>query len=338
MKDEALSPTVSMSKKAFNRLTEASLKKSTGRHSLVRGGLETASSGGLDRTFSQVSISSVDSSHSVASSATAGKWSPRTTDSPSKHAKSARVLSKRSRNVVHSTLSPEGSANSLDLLPDSPERPKASSFIAASRPQTAESQPAVSNEHSSTSSPHRTGSAALHSQHSILDPLPEQPTDVVRKRKVFGSTFSVGKLGELPYTPLPRQRGALYQPPWVAAAARPAPNAQPQTTLPSNIQHSSSLQGLPAEHRDEGTQAEPHSSAATTPDCDSSAGGALIDLAAMSHSAQTKLQPTLASASPGTGKNSCCEDSLHICVKHMRLQLLESPFHCLTPRRYPDKM
>lgn len=235
MKNEALSPAASLSKQAFTRLSEASLelKRSSARHSLLHGGIDKTIGGGLDRTSSQVSTSSLDSNQSVASSSSAAaKWSPRTANVIKQHAKKPKATPSRSRNAIHSTtLSPQGSTTSLDL-PDSPEPTSSSEFIAAGRLHSAHTQANIKSERSSISSPRRTGSAALHPQHSILDPLPEQPTDIVRQRKVFGSTFSVGKLGELPYTPLPRERGSLTQPPWVAAAARQAaPQAQRQHVL-----------------------------------------------------------------------------------------------------------
>lgn len=259
MKDEALSPAVSLSKQGFTRLSEGSLdlKRSSGRHGLTHASAEKAGGGGLDRTSSQVSTSSIESSLSVKSNASAaGNWSPRTVNVVKKQGKLSRS---RARTAINSAspLSPEGSSASLDLLPNSPGRSNAREFIAASRPQVAERNADLMSEHSvssirsetSSSSPPQRTASALAAQHSILDPLPEQPTDIVRQRKVFGSTFSVGKLGgELPYTPLPRARGSLTQPPWVAAAARQATfDAQHQHAACLASQSSLSKHSVPAE-------------------------------------------------------------------------------------------
>lgn len=236
-----------LSKQAFTRLSEASLemKRSGGRriHSQAIPGA-AATDAALDRTFSEVSTSSIESSQSVKSTASAaGSWSPRTANAVRKGSKAARAPRTRAFEALGtaSPISREGSTASLDLLPDSPEQGTTSQYIAAKRPQPQNFYPNLASEHSlnsvnvqtsSISGPRRTGSITLATQHSILDPLPEQPSDTVRRRKVFGSTFSVGKLGgEIPYTPLLRARGSLTQPPWVAAAARQASSdAQRQHT------------------------------------------------------------------------------------------------------------
>ena len=168
----------------------------------------------LDQTSSHVSTSSLDSISSAASG-----WSPRT--AADVHSKQQRRSRKPDR--IRSGVLPartQGSSADADLVRESSLLSNAS----LDSDSTLESRPSAT--HTSRLSPAkatRQGSGALlHTQHSILDPLPEKPTDVVRHRKVFGSTYSVGKLGELPYTPPPRVRGSLTQPPWVAAANRKA--------------------------------------------------------------------------------------------------------------------
>ena len=302
MKDEALSPAASLSKQAFTRLSEASLelKRSSGRHSLLHGGIDKTISDGLDRTSSQVSNSSLDSNQSVASnSSAAAKWSPRTANAGTQYAKKPKSVPGHRRNAIHSTLSPQGSTTSLDL-PDSPERTSSSDFIAAGRVQSAQTQGNIKPQFSGISSPRRTGSAALPSQHSILDPLPEQPTDIVRQRKVFGSTFSVGKLGELPYTPLPRERGSLTQPPWVAAAARQAASeTHHQRVLSSEAPVHTGSTIAELQHAVTSTQTfDIHVLAPTT--------AALSDVDD-SITASLAVNPQLSTAEqqPDTGKSSC---------------------------------
>lgn len=214
-------------------------KLSAGRSTRRHADLEKAvSDASLTRTSSLLSQSSIDSNQSVESSSSA-KWSPRTTGTVQRQAKVRGKKSRARAGIEHfAALSPEGSAQSLDLLTEKP-----SEFIAAARSVTTDVQQ-LSNRtsHSSLLSPQRSGSASLQPQHSILDPLPEKATDVVRQRKVFGSTYSVGKLGELPYTPLPHARASLTQPPWVAAAARQAATDAIQRQHASTLTHRHSNQ------------------------------------------------------------------------------------------------
>ena len=216
-------------------------KLSAGRSSRRHAELEKAvSDAGPTRTSSLLSQSSIDSNQSVDSSSSA-KWSPRTADTVQRQAKARGRKSRARTGIEHfAALSPEGSAKSLT---DSPELARPSEFIAAARSVGTEGQPFNNRtSHSSTPSPQRSRSASLQPQHSILDPLPEKPTDVARQRKVFGSTYSVGKLGELPYTPLPHARASLTQPPWVAAAAQQAASDATQRQHASILTHRHSSQ------------------------------------------------------------------------------------------------
>jgi len=187
----------------------------------------------LDRSDSQVSTSSLDSSASVAStSSAAGTWSPRTAaDAHSRSnvapRKSRRIrassqhVAKQDPSIVSSvTALPAVADPNLGLLREASALSAASFDSDASAEYSSLSR--LGSNLSPTKSPRRGSSALLQSQHSILDPLPEKPTDVVRQRKVFGSTYSVGKLGELPYVAPPRTRSSLTQPPWVASAKREA--------------------------------------------------------------------------------------------------------------------
>ena len=195
--------------------SESGSLRSKGKPCLVTA--DTAIS--LDRTSSHVSTSSLDSASSAASG-----WSPRTAaDVHSKQRRRSRKPDRIRSGMLPARLDIQGSPAGADLVRESSLLSNASldsDSALESRPsvtQTLRLRPAKST---------RQGSGTLlHTQHSILDPLPEKPTDVVRHRKVFGSTYSVGKLGELPYTPPPRVRGSLNQPAWVAAANRKAPVA-----------------------------------------------------------------------------------------------------------------
>ena len=186
--------------------------KSGSLRSKVKPSLSTANTAeSLGRT---VSTSSVDSTSSAA-----GGWSSRTTAAVQSKAKTrshkaGRIRSGTSQARTDSQTFTAGA----ELVTES-------SFLSnASFDSDNSTESRQLATHPSRLSPAkitRQGSdMSLHSQHSILDPLPEKPTDVVRHRKVFGSTYSVGKLGELPYTAPPRSRGSLTQPPWVVAANR----------------------------------------------------------------------------------------------------------------------
>ena len=168
----------------------------------------------LDRTSSHVSTSSLDSASSAASG-----WSPRTAeDVESKHHRRSRKPDRILSGMLPARSNRQGSPASADLVRETSLLSNAS----LDSDSTLESKPSAAQSlRLSPAKTTRQGSGTLlHNQHSILDPLPEKPTDVVRHRKVFGSTFSVGKLGELPYTPPPRVTGSLTQPPWVTAANR----------------------------------------------------------------------------------------------------------------------
>ena len=191
--------------------------QSSSLRSKVKPSLVTADTAiSLDRTSSHVSTSSLDSASSAASG-----WSPRTAaDVHSKQQRRSRKPDRIRRGILPARLDAQGSPAGADLVRESSLLSNAS----LDSDSAVESRPSAT--HTSRLSPAKTtrqGSGTLlHTQHSILDPLPEKPTDVVRHRKVFGSTYSVGKLGELPYTPPPRVRGSLTQPPWVAAANQKA--------------------------------------------------------------------------------------------------------------------
>ena len=182
----------------------------------------------LDRSDSQVSTSSLDSSASVAStSSAAGTWSPRT--AADAHSRS-NVAPRKSRKIrassQHVAKQDPTIVSSVSADPTPGLLREASALSAVSFDSDASTEYSslsrLGSNLSPTKSPRRGSSALLQSQHSILDPLPEKPTDVVRQRKVFGSTYSVGKLGELPYVAPPRTRSSLTQPPWVASAKREA--------------------------------------------------------------------------------------------------------------------
>ncbi len=175
----------------------------------------------LDRT------SSLDSTASTAStSSAAGTWSPRTAADAHRRSNAGPRNSSRIRTSVHqvakqgSGLSGTAADPGRGMLRESSVLSTASFDSDASLDLS--TLPRLGSNLSPAKSPHRGSAASVQSQHSILDPLPEKPTDVVRHCKVFGSTYSVGKLGELPYTAPPRTRSSLTQPPWVAAAHRQA--------------------------------------------------------------------------------------------------------------------
>ena len=204
-------------------LTKSARSKSGSSRSKIKPSLKTPDTAlSLDRTSSHVSTSSLDSASSAASG-----WSPRTVADA--HSKQQRRDRKPDR--IRSGMLP-ARTDTHDFTAE-PNLVKESSLLSSASldsDSTADSRPlAVHTSRLSPAKTSRQGSGTLlHTQHSILDPLPEKPTDVVRHRKVFGSTYSVGKLGELPYTPPPRTRGSLSQPPWVAAANQKA-------TVSSNI-------------------------------------------------------------------------------------------------------
>ncbi|KAL0038003.1 hypothetical protein WJX79_009386 [Trebouxia sp. C0005] len=155
----------------------------------------------LDRSDSQVSSSSLDSTASVAStSSAAGTWSPRTAaDAHSRSKvtprKSGRIRAS-SQHVAKQDPSIVTSVTALDLSPGLLRESSALSAASFDSDASTEysSLSRLGSNLSPIKAPHRGSSALLQSQHSILDPLPEKPTDVVRQRKVFGSTYSVGKL------------------------------------------------------------------------------------------------------------------------------------------------
>lgn len=198
-------------------LTKSARSKSGSSRSKVKSSLKIADTAvSLDRTSSHVSTSSLDSASSAASG-----WSPRTVADA--HSKQQRRDRKPDR--IRSGMVPARTEKQdFTAKPSLEQESSLVSTASLDSDSTADSRPAAI--HTSRLSPaksSRQGSGTLlHTQHSILDPLPEKPTDVVRHRKVFGSTYSVGKLGELPYTPPPRTKGSLTQPPWVAAANQKA--------------------------------------------------------------------------------------------------------------------
>ena len=178
---------------------------------LIKGDAETS----LDRTSSHVSTSSLDSTSS------AGGWSPRTAAAArskptARGRRSDRIRSGRQPAVTSKAEAPAGFTGTAELVTEASLLSNASFDTDASLDSNP--LPRLTSRLSHAKLTPRGSDASLHSQHSILDPLPEKPTDVVRHRKVFGSTYSVGKLGELPYTPPTRTRGSLSQPPWVTAA------------------------------------------------------------------------------------------------------------------------
>ena len=169
----------------------------------------------LDRTSSHVSTSSLDS---VSSSA--GGWSPRTAadarSKPNPRSRKGNRIRSSMQQALPDTLGTSALTADAELV----KEPSLLSNASFDSDASLESGPLPrpSSRLSPAKTTRRGSDASLHSPHSILDPLPEKPTDVVRHRKVFGSTYSVGKLGELPYTAPPRTRGSLSQPPWVASA------------------------------------------------------------------------------------------------------------------------
>lgn len=162
-----------------------------------------------------VSTSSLDSASSAA-----GGWSPRNAaDIHSKPKTRSRKPDRISSGTSQARTDRQGFTAGAELVKESSLLSNASfdsDDSTESRPQATH----ITSRLSPAKTSRQGSDMSLHSQHSILDPLPEKPTDVVRHRKVFGSTYSVGKLGELPYTHLPRERGSLTQPPWVVAANR----------------------------------------------------------------------------------------------------------------------
>ena len=192
--------------------------------------ISTELAASLDRSNSHLSTSSFDSQASSRSAASttsaAGTWSPRTAADaqsrgtagvrkPNRIRTSLHQTAKEASNLANTAADPEkGLLRELSLL-------SAVSFDSDAGLEHSTS-PRLTSQHSPAKSPRRGSAASVQSYHSSLDPLPDKPTDVVRRRKVFGSTYSVGKLGELPYTPLPRTRTSLSQPPWVVAANRQA--------------------------------------------------------------------------------------------------------------------
>ena len=180
----------------------------------------------LNRSDSHVSTSSLDSSASVAStSSAAGTWSPRTAGDAHSGSNVAPRKSRKIRTSLQNVAKQDPTiVSSADPTPGLLREPSAVSAASFDSDASTEysSLSRLGSNLSPAKSPRRGSSALLQSQHSILDPLPEKPTDVVRQRKVFGSTYSVGKLGELPYIAPPRTRSSLTQPPWVASARRQA--------------------------------------------------------------------------------------------------------------------
>ncbi|DBA80729.1 hypothetical protein WJX77_001532 [Trebouxia sp. C0004] len=182
----------------------------------------------LDRSDSQVSTLSLDSSASAAStSSAAGTWSPRTAADVHSRSNAAPRKSRRIRaSSQHVAKQDLATVSSVSANPNPGLLRESSPLSAASFDSDANTEPSslprLGSNLSPTKPPRRGPSALPQSQHSILDPLPEKPTDVVRQRKVFGSTYSVGMLGELPYVAPPRTRSSLTQPPWVASARRQA--------------------------------------------------------------------------------------------------------------------
>ena len=182
----------------------------------------------LYRSDSQVSTSSLDSSASVAStSSAAGTWSPRTAADAHSRSNVAPRKPRRIRASSQHVAEQDPtivSSVSADLTPGLLR--ESSALSAASFDSDASTEYSsfsrLGSNLSPTKSPRKGSSALLQAQHSILDPLPEKPTDVVRQRKVFGSTYSVGKLGELPNVAPPSIRSSLTQPPRVASARRQA--------------------------------------------------------------------------------------------------------------------
>ncbi len=186
----------------------------------------------LDRSDSHVSTSSLDSSASVAStSSAAGTWSPRTAADAHNRSNAAPRKSRRILASSHHVAKQDPTRiTSVSGDPTHGLMRESSALSAASFDSDASTEYSslsrLGSNLSPTKSPRRGSSALLQSQHSILDPLPENPTDVVRQRKVFGSTYSVGKLGELPYIAPSRTRSSLTQPPWVTSARRQAATDQ----------------------------------------------------------------------------------------------------------------
>lgn len=198
-------------------LTKSARSKSGSSRSKAKSSLKTPDTAvSLDRTSSHVSTSSLDSTSSAASG-----WSPRAVADA--HSKQQRRNRKPDR-IRSGMLPARTDAQDFTAEPNLVKESSLLSNASLDSDNTADSRPSAI--HTSRLSPAKTSrqgsDTLLHTQHSILDPLPEKPTDVVRHRKVFGSTYSVGKLGELPYTPPPRTRGSLSQPPWVAAANQKA--------------------------------------------------------------------------------------------------------------------
>ena len=224
----------------------------------------------LDRSDSHVSTSSLDSSASVAStSSAAGTWSPRTAaDAHSRSNAAPRKSRKIRASSQHVAKQDPTIVNSVSADPTPGLLRESSALSAASFDSDASTEYSslyrLGSNLSPTKSPRRGSSALLQSQHSILDPLPEKPTDVVRQRKVFGSTYSIGKLGEMPYVAPPRTRSSLTQPPWVASARRQAAtdeNKQEKLVTTSTVRLAHGLRStdsgagapvsLPEDHQDE---------------------------------------------------------------------------------------
>ena len=224
-------------------LSKSARSKSSSLRSKAKPCLVTAEAAiSLDRTSSHVSTLSLDSASSAASG-----WSPRTAENV--HSKQQRRSRKPDRilsGVLPARLDTQASPASADLVRESSWL----SNVSLDSDSTLESRPSASQ--SSRLSPAKTtrqGSGTLlHTQHSILDPLPEKPTDVVRHRKVFGSTYSVGKLGELPYTPPPRVRGSLTQPPWVAAANQKKTTVASDPFIMEKLGKASSLTAITSDY------------------------------------------------------------------------------------------
>lgn len=242
-------------------------KSSRSRNGSLRPGpkealISTQVLGCLERSASEVST---DSTASAASTSSRGTWSPRTAaDTESR----SNVVSRKSRRA-RASLYPgtkQGSGVSSTVTADLQQGlPRESSILSAASFDSDASLehsilPRLSSNLSPAKLPRRGSAASLQSQHSILDPLPEKATDAVRQRKVFGSTYSVGKLGELPATPSPRTRSSLTQPPWVTAAkgqAATATTRKDKLITASSVQGASTADVLPDLHHT-ADKAEPH--------------------------------------------------------------------------------
>ena len=221
-------------------------KSSRSKNGFLRPGpkealISTQVLGHLERSASEVSTASLDSTASATSSR-AGTWSPRTAADAENRSGTISRKSRRARAGLYpGTKQGSGVSNTADLqgLPRESSILSAASFDSDASLEHS-TLPRLSSNLSPAKVPRRGSAASLQSQHSILDPLPEKPTDVVRQRKVFGSTYSVGKLGELPATPSPRTRSSLTQPPWVTAAKA---QAATDTTRKEKLVTASSVEG-----------------------------------------------------------------------------------------------